>query len=352
MPSSISPGVGMSPRRGLRVSFQCDVATTDRIRPLSLLEEEDDVVEETHRTPPLIILQVVLENEVSKQIVQQHRSSLRELAMEQRDSFSVISNHTHNSSLRSLLSAGMHGSNNNSNNNNSSSKKWTDVQLEQNHNSITQWTEDLTEFSYSGGDYSYSNRLFADFESDQRTWGTITGYNFDGDNDDQEDDGNDDSSSYEVPQATKTNSSSSSSASSTPSSSKNRRRSGTSAPIDNLPSQIEVTPGVFVPLRGSNETWQAIKSGCTVSTHCVSCNAKLHVIEVAAMVVCHDCWMVSPVTQRLGDIPLEFDGDDNECSSTTYGIGLGVKGDDVLRWIKEGKDVDEDHDDDDVRGDN
>jgi hypothetical protein len=349
----------MSPRRGLRVSFQCDVASTDRIRPLSLLEEDDnDVVDEKGlRPPPLILLEVVLENEGSKQLVQQHRSSLRELVMEQRDSFSVMSNHTHNSSLRSILSAGLH----NTYNNNSSSKKWTGVKLEHNnhnhnHNSITEMTEDLTEFSYSGDYYSH-NRLFADFESDQRTWGSITGYSFDGENgNDDDDDGNDDSSSYEVPQPTKTNSSSSSSSSNHKYDFSSRRSSSTSTSSiknDNIPSEIEVTPGVFVPLRGSNETWQAIKTGCTISTHCVSCHAKLHVIEDAALVVCQECWMVSPVTQRLGDIQFELDGEDNECNMTIYGVGLGIKGDEVLQWIKEGNsnNEDDDDDDDDVRGD-
>ena len=38
--------------------------------------------------------------------------------------------------------------------------------------------------------------------------------------------------------------------------------------------------------------------------------------------------MVGPVEQRIGDIPLEFDG-----ASDNHGLGLGVKADAILQWV-------------------
>jgi predicted RNA-binding Zn-ribbon protein involved in translation (DUF1610 family) len=101
-------------------------------------------------------------------------------------------------------------------------------------------------------------------------------------------------------------------------------------PDERVKNQIEVTPGVFMPIRGFSETWQAIKQNCTTTTSCASCKEELHVIEDAAHVVCPDCWMVTTLDQCIGGTPLEFDGE-----SDSYGVGLGVKAKEVLRWVKE-----------------
>ena len=44
---------------------------------------------------------------------------------------------------------------------------------------------------------------------------------------------------------------------------------------------MEVSPGVVLPLRGSGETWEAIKEGRITVTTCAICSTDLHVIEDA-----------------------------------------------------------------------
>mmetsp|Transcript_32823 Transcript_32823/g.79789 ORF Transcript_32823/g.79789 Transcript_32823/m.79789 type:complete len:638 (+) Transcript_32823:734-2647(+) len=57
---------------------------------------------------------------------------------------------------------------------------------------------------------------------------------------------------------------------------------------------VEVTPGTFVPLRGSDETWDCIKSGQTVTTCCTGCSVRLYCIETVSMVMCPDCDLIFP----------------------------------------------------------
>jgi hypothetical protein len=101
-------------------------------------------------------------------------------------------------------------------------------------------------------------------------------------------------------------------------------------PVPATSRKIPLSPDLSVPLRGSTETWQAIKHGYTIAVTCSNCNADLHAIQDAEYFVCPDCWMVGPVEQAIGGIALEFDG-----SSDNYGIGLGVKARDVIQWVEE-----------------
>jgi hypothetical protein len=59
--------------------------------------------------------------------------------------------------------------------------------------------------------------------------------------------------------------------------------------------EMEIAPGVFVPLRGSQETLDAMREGNCVNVHCFCCAAKLLCISDAEYVVCPDCRVVSPV---------------------------------------------------------
>ena len=102
---------------------------------------------------------------------------------------------------------------------------------------------------------------------------------------------------------------------------------------------MEVSPGVILPLRGSSETWEAIKEGRITVTSCAICSTDLHVIEDAKYVVCPDCWIVQTVcNDMVGGILLECDEieshyqDKEEC---TYGVGLGVKATDVVDWLND-----------------
>ena len=104
-------------------------------------------------------------------------------------------------------------------------------------------------------------------------------------------------------------------------------------------SMMEVAPGVTVPLRGSTETWEAIKDGRVTVTACCACQLELHCIEDAEFVICPDCWVVSSVDQTFGGIPLEnedmaeFDGGKRP---TCRGVGLGVKAVEVVEWLEAG----------------
>lgn len=85
---------------------------------------------------------------------------------------------------------------------------------------------------------------------------------------------------------------------------------------------IEVAPGVKLPLRGSDETWKAIEDGRVTITTCIACQIELHCLEDAQLVACPNCTMLSPVDQT-----------NQEDSTARFGVGVGVKLEDVIRWI-------------------
>lgn len=78
----------------------------------------------------------------------------------------------------------------------------------------------------------------------------------------------------------------------------------------NLPA-IEVSPGIFMELRGSSESWEAVESGKVVVTTCPACALSLRCIQDAECVLCPDCRVVSPIEGA----PVGF----------RSGLGLGVK---------------------------
>lgn len=59
--------------------------------------------------------------------------------------------------------------------------------------------------------------------------------------------------------------------------------------------ELEIEPGLFLPLRGSDETLQAIKTGFVEEIFCQSCDIELICIADASYCVCPDCKCVSPV---------------------------------------------------------
>jgi len=76
---------------------------------------------------------------------------------------------------------------------------------------------------------------------------------------------------------------------------------------------VEVTPGNYVPLRGSAEIWDAVLSDNTVECFCFGCTLQLVTVSNADMVMCVACHTISPVDGGL-------DGG---------GLGLGMKGEDA-----------------------
>jgi hypothetical protein len=59
--------------------------------------------------------------------------------------------------------------------------------------------------------------------------------------------------------------------------------------------QIEVSPGVYLPMRGAVETRQAVRQGSVRPTICVCCETQLYCIMTARYVVCPLCRVVGPV---------------------------------------------------------
>jgi hypothetical protein len=88
---------------------------------------------------------------------------------------------------------------------------------------------------------------------------------------------------------------------------------------------IDVGPGVKMPLRGSDETWEAIEYGRVTITTCISCQIDLNCLEDAQLVICPDCTMMSPVDQTPGPGKVSYE---------RYGVGVGVKPQEILDWVR------------------
>lgn len=78
---------------------------------------------------------------------------------------------------------------------------------------------------------------------------------------------------------------------------------------------MELSPNVFVPYRGSQETWEAVLAGRFTVTTCFACSLQLVVMDSVEYLVCPDCQTVSPLC---------FSGRTNE-RVDRLGVGLGIK---------------------------
>ena len=76
--------------------------------------------------------------------------------------------------------------------------------------------------------------------------------------------------------------------------------------------ELEIQPGLFVPLRGSEETLDAMNNGFILQTVCFACTMKVLCIADSEYVLCPVCKVVSPIEHNLG-------------SGT--GVGLGLEDD-------------------------
>jgi hypothetical protein len=76
---------------------------------------------------------------------------------------------------------------------------------------------------------------------------------------------------------------------------------------------VEVTPGNYVPLRGSAEIWDAVLNDNAVECFCFGCSLQLVTVSDADMVMCVSCHTISPV-------------DDGNAGG---GLGLGMKSEDA-----------------------
>jgi hypothetical protein len=82
---------------------------------------------------------------------------------------------------------------------------------------------------------------------------------------------------------------------------------------------IEIAPGHFASLRGSQETAAAIDDGYATRATCFCCDATLICIADAEFVLCPTCKVVSPILSSSDD------HDHDECMrGLVYGVGLGL----------------------------
>jgi hypothetical protein len=103
------------------------------------------------------------------------------------------------------------------------------------------------------------------------------------------------------------------------------------------PVEVEVAPGEFMPLRGSDETLQAIEMGYARIVTCFACCASLACVPDCELVICPDCRVISPICAELDDRKMAhrnqspygcWEGNDGyyqDASPPPRGVGLGLK---------------------------
>jgi hypothetical protein len=88
-----------------------------------------------------------------------------------------------------------------------------------------------------------------------------------------------------------------------------RRRSSPPPPSETT---IEVAPGIYEPLRGSQETIQAASLGKICMVSCFYCSHSFHCIADAKYVICPSCRVIGPAG-----------GDGGNNDNNNSGVGLG-----------------------------
>jgi hypothetical protein len=100
---------------------------------------------------------------------------------------------------------------------------------------------------------------------------------------------------------------------------------------------IEIEPGFFSPLRGADETFDAVKYDFYTPTECFCCSETIFCIQDADYILCPTCRVVSPVfttTTPEHDHRHSVDGnnDDNTNPKRQGGVGLGFTYQDLSNW--------------------
>lgn len=245
----------------------------------------------------------LLRNEDNRLLFLQHKRYLHHLVVDgwrSLESIGYFRSSSHGSSLRSMLTGKLDRSNHSS--------------IHKLEADLSEATDDLTDFS----EHRFEGNLVFDFDEQQRvtelcsrmaTLPPIHSMDLE-----EEFDLDDDEASFALPEQ-----------------SFEESFIVSPVPVPKSNCMIALTPELKVPLRGASETWQAIQRDSTIVTSCNGCQTELHVIEDAAYVVCLDCWKVGSAEQTVGGIHLELEEDSDE----KYGIALGVKCNEVLRWVED-----------------
>jgi hypothetical protein len=76
---------------------------------------------------------------------------------------------------------------------------------------------------------------------------------------------------------------------------------------------ILVTPGQWMRLRGADETWHAIQQDYYEQCHCLDCGQNLLCMSDACLVLCPQCYSISPLEDKGAAKSAHLEG----------GIGVG-----------------------------
>jgi hypothetical protein len=108
--------------------------------------------------------------------------------------------------------------------------------------------------------------------------------------------------------------------------------SAPAAPAATFPRmELEVSPGIFLPLHGSEETYAALRTDRLCATYCLACETPLFCVEYAAQVLCPACRVVSPVFTH--EAPRR--NSDYDSHTHPSGVGLGMTVDEYDRtWAE------------------
>jgi hypothetical protein len=93
-----------------------------------------------------------------------------------------------------------------------------------------------------------------------------------------------------------------------------------------MPIEIEIEPGMYSVLRGSDETWEAILDDMYMPSQCPWCQITVFAIQDCGYVLCPECKAV---------FPAEDDSGTGHCAMinrVASGVGLGFTFESLLKW--------------------
>jgi hypothetical protein len=84
--------------------------------------------------------------------------------------------------------------------------------------------------------------------------------------------------------------------------------------------KVEISPNVWVRLRGADETWACVEQDFFMPVVCFGCASELCCIQDADFVLCPMCRVVSPMNGIV------------DAAASDGGVGLGFTFDDLMKW--------------------
>jgi hypothetical protein len=88
------------------------------------------------------------------------------------------------------------------------------------------------------------------------------------------------------------------------------------------PVRIEIEPGIFSELRGSDETWEAIVEDMYMPTACSCCTSLVFAIQDCGYVLCPNCRIVFPAWDDRGTM----------IDPVKSGVGIGFTFEQLVAW--------------------